>query len=88
MTIVERTNYHMNKVFYFLKENYRMFYFDMFLDCLTHFSFDLTRSLYVPSVLTKNQEQPDGTELLGMLPKMSLLKCKLRKERFPVSINM
>lgn len=64
-----------------------MFYFDMFLDCLTHFSFDLTRSLYVPSVLTKNQEQPDGMELLGMLPKMSLLKCKLRKERFPVCFH-
>lgn len=65
-----------------------MFYFDMFLDCLTHFSFDLTKSLYVPRVLTKNQEQSDGMEFLGMLPKMSLLKCKLRKERFPVSINI
>lgn len=88
MNIVERTNYHMNKVFYFLKENYRMFYFDMFLDCLIHFIFDLTKSLYLPIVLTKNQEQPDGTEFLGMLPKMLLLKFKLRKERFPVSINI
>lgn len=88
MTVVERTNYHMNKVFYFLKENYRMFDYDMFLHCLTHFIFDLTKCMYVPSVLTKNQEQPDGTEFLRMLPKVSLLKFKLRKERFPVSINI
>lgn len=58
-----------------------MFNFDMFLDCLTQFIFDLIKSLYVLSVITKNQELPDGTKFLGMLPETSLFKFILFEKK-------
>lgn len=86
MNIVQRTNYHMNKVFYFWRKIIECLFW--YVPRLSHtFYFDLTKVCTCPLSLQRIKNSLI-CEFLGILPKMLLLKFKLRKERFPVSINI